>query len=264
MRTLALCFAVAVAALAIAPSAFADGPIYVTQGGAGVTSQNGAFHYVALPNGRGATLLVKVYTAGTEVYGSMTLPGLWGTALIGNGGEAGQGLSRDGRTLVLESTTGPLGSSSKFLVVDPTHWKVLRADHAAGLVHLRRALAGRVDDVPDPVHGVERPDPLQRARVRPAHEPAAARQGRRSGRGREREGDGRLCHDPDDERQRPLGVHALPEAVRHAVHPRARHGPRRGALHRSAGESAASTTSSSGSATATARSRCTGGAGVPG
>ncbi len=125
MRTLVLCFAVAVAALAIAPSALADGPIYVTQGGAGVTSKNGAFHYVALPNGTGATLLAKVYTAGIEVYGSMTLPGSWGTALIGNGGEAGQGLSRDGRTLVLESTTGPLGPSSKFLVLDPTHWKVL-------------------------------------------------------------------------------------------------------------------------------------------
>jgi hypothetical protein len=132
MRTLVLCFAVAVAALVIAPSAFADGPIYVTQGGAGVTSQNGAFHYVALPNGTGATLLVKVYTAGTEVYGTMTLPGSWGTALIGNGGEAGQGLSRDGRTLVLESTTGPLGSSSKFLVLDPTRWKVLKRITLAG------------------------------------------------------------------------------------------------------------------------------------
>jgi hypothetical protein len=126
MRRLSLCLAVAVTALAVAPSAFADGPIYVTQGGAGVTSQNGAFHYVALSNGTGATLLVKVYTAGTAVYGSMTLPGSWGTALIGNGGEAGQGLSRDGRTLVLESTSGPLGSSAKFLVVDPMHWKVLR------------------------------------------------------------------------------------------------------------------------------------------
>lgn len=126
MRRLVLSLAVAVAALAVAPSAFADGPIYVTQAGAGVTSQNGAFHYVPIPNGKDATLLVKVYTAGTEVFGSMTLPGMWGTALIGNGGEAGQGLSRDGRTLVLESTTGPLGPSSKFLVLDPTHWKMLK------------------------------------------------------------------------------------------------------------------------------------------
>jgi hypothetical protein len=124
MLRVLLCLAVAAAALGVAPSAFADGPIYVSQGGAGVTSRNGAYHYVALPSGTGATLLVRVYTAGAEVYGSMALPGSWGTALIGNGDEAGQGLSRDGRTLVLESTTGPLGSSSRFLVVDPTRWKV--------------------------------------------------------------------------------------------------------------------------------------------
>lgn len=126
MHRLVLCFAVAVAALAVAPSAFADGPIYVTQGGGGVTSQNGAFHYIAIPNGTGGTLLLKAYTAGTQVYGSMTLPGSWGTALIGNGAASGQGLSRDGRTLVLESTGGPLSSPAKFLLVDPTHWKVLK------------------------------------------------------------------------------------------------------------------------------------------
>jgi hypothetical protein len=87
MRRLVLCFAVAIAALAVAPAALADGPIYVTQGGGGVTSANGAFHYVAIPNGKGATQLLKVYTAGTEVYGSMTLPGSWGSALIGNGAQ---------------------------------------------------------------------------------------------------------------------------------------------------------------------------------
>jgi hypothetical protein len=91
-----------------------------------VTSQDGAFHYIAIPNGTGGTLLLNAYTAGTEVYGSMTLPGSWGTALIGNGAQSGQGLSRDGRTLVLESTGGPLIRPAKFLVVDPTHWKVLR------------------------------------------------------------------------------------------------------------------------------------------
>jgi len=133
MRRVSLCLAVVVAAgLVLAPTALADGPIFVTQGGAGVTSHNGAYHYVALANGTGATLLVKVYTAGTAVYGSMTLPGSWGTALIGNGGQSGQGLSRDGRTLVLESTSAPLRSSSKFLVVNPTHWKVLKLITLAG------------------------------------------------------------------------------------------------------------------------------------
>src|SRR5579864_7417991 len=106
MARLVLSIAVAVAALAVAPSAFADGPIYVTQSGGGVTSQNGAYHYVAIPNGKGATQILKIYTAGTQVYGDMSLPGSWGTAVIGNGAASGQGLSRDGRTLVLESTAG--------------------------------------------------------------------------------------------------------------------------------------------------------------
>jgi LPXTG-motif cell wall-anchored protein len=126
MRRLALALAVAATALVAARAAFADGPIYVTDGGAGAASHNGAFHYVALPNGAGGTLLVEVRTAGAEVYNSMTLPGSWGTALIGSGSQSGQGLSRDGRTLVLESTSGPLVSPAKFLLVDPTHWKVLK------------------------------------------------------------------------------------------------------------------------------------------
>ena len=126
MRRLSLCVAAAVAALVFVPAAFGDGPIYVTQGGSGVASRDGGFRYVALPNGRGGTLLVKIYTADTEVYWSMAVPGAWGTALIGNGGRSGQGLSRDGRTLVLSSTAGPLRSPAEFLLVDPTHAKVLR------------------------------------------------------------------------------------------------------------------------------------------
>jgi hypothetical protein len=126
MRRLSLCLALALGAFVLAPAALADGPVYVNQGGSGVASRNGAFHYVALANGTGGTLLLKVYTAGPGVYESMAIPGSWGTALIGNGGEAGQGLSRDGRTLVLESMTGPLGASSRFLVVDPVHWKIGR------------------------------------------------------------------------------------------------------------------------------------------
>jgi hypothetical protein len=126
MRRLAFCLAVAVTALVAARAALADGPIYVSQGGGGVASRDGAFHYVAVPNGAGGTLLVKIYTAGTEVYDSMTLPGSWGTALIGSGGETGQGLSRDGHTLVLESTSGPLVSPAKLLLVNPTRSKVLK------------------------------------------------------------------------------------------------------------------------------------------
>lgn len=126
MRRLSLCLVAAVAALVFVPAALADGPVFVTQGGSGVASQNGGLHYVAVPNGTGGTLLEKIYAAHSEVYWWMSLPGSWGTATIGNGTVAGQGLSRDGRTLVLASMSGPLSPRSRFLVVDPKRAKVLR------------------------------------------------------------------------------------------------------------------------------------------
>jgi hypothetical protein len=58
MRRLALCLAAAVAALVFVPTAFADGgPFLVTQGGQGVATRDGAFHYVAVPDRAHSTLL---------------------------------------------------------------------------------------------------------------------------------------------------------------------------------------------------------------
>jgi len=125
MRGFSLCLAVA-AALVVAPAAFADGPLLVSQGGAGVANRDGAFHYVAVPNGTSGTLLEKIDVAHGQVYWWMRLPGSWGTPTIGNGALTGQGLSRNGRTLVLASLSGPFASVSKFLVVDPRRMKVLR------------------------------------------------------------------------------------------------------------------------------------------
>jgi hypothetical protein len=125
MRGLSLCLAVA-AALVLAPAAFADGPLLVSQGGAGVASRDGAFHYVAVPNGTSGTLLEKIEVAHGQVDWWMRLPGSWGTPAIGNGALTGQGLSRDGRTLVLASPSGPFASVSRFIVVDPRRMKILR------------------------------------------------------------------------------------------------------------------------------------------
>ena len=230
-----------------------------------MTSQNGAFHYVALPNGKEATLLVKVYTAGTEVYGSMTLPGSWGTALIGNGGEAGQGLSRDGRTLVLESTTGPLGPSSKFLVLDPTRWKVprggsrcrarspsMRCRRTRRRMYLIQYTASN-----DLTNYIVREYDLRTNRLLPGKIAARDEDGEEKAMAgyamtRTTSAGGRWVYTLY---QKPSGkpfIHALDTVAR------------RRPLHRPAGESAASTTSCSRCATATARLRCTGGAGVPG
>ena len=125
MRRLSLCLAVAVAALVSAPAALASGPSFVTEGGAGVASHNGAFHYVAVSDGNGATLLEKV--AGGQVNYWVRLKGSWGTPTLGVGAGSGQGLSHDGRTLVLASTPGPpYASPSRFLLVDLHRMRVIR------------------------------------------------------------------------------------------------------------------------------------------
>jgi hypothetical protein len=126
MRRLSVCVAVVVAALVAANAAAADGPLLVSQGGAGVTSHDGTFRYVTLPNGTSGTLIEKIDVAHARVFWWMRLPGSWGTPTIGNGGLTGQGLSRDGRTLVLAALSGPFVSPSKFFVVDPRRMKILR------------------------------------------------------------------------------------------------------------------------------------------
>ncbi|HEU5244978.1 MAG TPA: hypothetical protein VFU33_11305 [Gaiellaceae bacterium] len=127
MRRLLLCVAVAAGALVAAPSVLADGPSFVTQGGAGVASRGGAIHWVAVsdgPRGRSATLLEKV--SGGQVDYWIRLEGSWGTPTIGSGLQSGQGLSRDGHTLVLSSTGQPFSTPSRFLVVDLKRGRVVR------------------------------------------------------------------------------------------------------------------------------------------
>ena len=126
MRRLLLCLAVAAGALVLAPAALADGPLFVTQGGAGVASRNGAFHYVAVPDGTRGALLEKIEVAHGQVYSWLRLDGSWGNPALGAGGTIGEGLSYDGRTLVLASTAGPYGSPSRFVVVDTRLMRVVR------------------------------------------------------------------------------------------------------------------------------------------
>jgi hypothetical protein len=127
MRRLVLCLAVALGALVAAPAALADGgPFLVTQGGAGVANHDGRFHYVAVSDGPGSTILEKVQVAGGRVNSWTPLKGSWGTPIVGSVVQLGQGLSRDGRTLVLASTTGPGASSSRFLVVETRRMRPLR------------------------------------------------------------------------------------------------------------------------------------------
>lgn len=123
-----LSFSLAVVALVLAPAALADGPPpVVTQGGTGVASHtNAGIHYVAVSDRTGGTLLeaVDARSGGVSWWGG--LKGSWGIPTVGFSDPVGQGLSQNGRTLVLGSTDGPYASPSKFLVVDPTRMRALR------------------------------------------------------------------------------------------------------------------------------------------
>src|SRR5262249_10717197 len=137
MRRLSLSFALAALVVVVAPAALADGPPpFVIQGGTGVAAPgHGGIHYVAvsvqgrpyaaLPPQTGGTLLEAV-NASDGISWWASVKGAWGIPTIGSSDGVGYGLSRDGRTLVLESTAGPYASPSKFLLMDPTRMKVLR------------------------------------------------------------------------------------------------------------------------------------------
>jgi hypothetical protein len=127
MRRLSLCLAVAVAALVAAPVALADGPLYTIQGGVGVASHaHPSLHYVAVADGVGGTLLERIDVAHGRVFSWIRLDGSWGIPTIGNGYQTGQGLSRDGRTLVLSSIGGPFTTPTKFLVVNTSRMRAVR------------------------------------------------------------------------------------------------------------------------------------------
>jgi hypothetical protein len=111
--------ALVVAALLVAPSARADGPLFATVGDPGVVTRDGTTRYVAVPAGN-ATAVARIRTRGGHVDGWATVPGLWGTASVGYGPSTdGQGLSHDGRTLVLAHTGVPMTGSTTFVVLNP-------------------------------------------------------------------------------------------------------------------------------------------------
>ena len=122
MRRLSLCLAVAAATLVAVPAALADGPMFVTQDGAGVA--HGSLRYVAVntTSGRG-TDLVEVSARDHSVGPALRIPGDWGLPYTAAGAE---GLSHDGRTLVLGSAGVGLSSPSRFLIVDPRRMRVAR------------------------------------------------------------------------------------------------------------------------------------------
>jgi LPXTG-motif cell wall-anchored protein len=123
MRKLLLSLgAAALIALVSARVAAADGPMFVTQDGGGVV--RGSLRYVAVNTVRGQdTDLVEVSGRDHSVGPALRLRGAWGLPYTPAGAE---GLSHDGRTLVLGRAGVGVSSPSRFLVVDPRQMQVVR------------------------------------------------------------------------------------------------------------------------------------------
>jgi hypothetical protein len=122
MRRLSFCLAGLAGAVFMAPSAFADGPLFVTTGGSGVVHGTTRYFPVDDPTSGDTELLAISTEDGTE-RGQLGLVGQWGLPYTASGSE---GLSRDGRTLVLADNERGFSSPSGFLVVDPRRMHVLR------------------------------------------------------------------------------------------------------------------------------------------
>ncbi len=111
---------IALAAFAAAPAASAAGgpPQYAMQGGAGVSTLDGKMHFVAIPAG-GTTLIESIGSDGS-VWNFPSFKGSWGIPMITYRDPAG--LSRDGRTLVVQTLAS--GSPTSFLVLNTRTMRV--------------------------------------------------------------------------------------------------------------------------------------------
>lgn len=115
-RMTRLALLLALAALGAAPAALGDGgPMYSMQGGAGIVGAHG-LRFVAVPTASGDTTLLEIATD-RSVWSWSALTGSFGIPMV-TYRDAG-GLSRDGRTLFLQSTTyGGTSDNTTFVVVD--------------------------------------------------------------------------------------------------------------------------------------------------
>lgn len=112
-RRLGSCLVVLVA-LAVVPTASAafPGP-YGLQGGPGVLSKDGTLSFTAAKSGSG-TVVRAISMKDDGIVLSRTFEGEWGVPTI-QSGKPGEGLSRDGKTFVLENVG--FGDTSRFMIV---------------------------------------------------------------------------------------------------------------------------------------------------
>jgi len=112
----------AFAFLAFACVALADGQTqYVTQGGLGVTAPDGKTRYVAVV-ARNGTVIERIRVANGAVVSWTGLSGFWGIPAPIPTASGGEGLTRDGKRLII-ATTG--SDSTQFAVLGARFLRVL-------------------------------------------------------------------------------------------------------------------------------------------
>jgi hypothetical protein len=109
------------AALLLPSAALAAGPSYVAQGGLGVLSRDGKHRYVAVSTGAG-TAIERVAVHGGAVSGWATLDGEWGIPQPTMSPGRLEGLTRDGKQLVVGAVG--VGRPTSFAVISTRDMRV--------------------------------------------------------------------------------------------------------------------------------------------
>jgi hypothetical protein len=112
----------AFAFLAPASAALAAGPSYVSEGGLGVLARDGKTRYVAVPTGNN-TAIERVRVHGGSVLTWADLDGTWGIPAPTYSATGGEGLSRDGKRLIVGGSFAR--SPSRFAVLDTRTMRVV-------------------------------------------------------------------------------------------------------------------------------------------
>jgi hypothetical protein len=122
-------------ALVLAPTALADGFMPAAdQNGAGVLALDGKSRYVAVGvAGAPRTFLTRISTQDGSVLTSVPLLGTWGTPQITYTGTPREGLSSDGKTLVLADISNVYPrTESRFMTLDPRTLRMRDAIYLKG------------------------------------------------------------------------------------------------------------------------------------
>ena len=171
-----------IAALAVlaflvsASAALGAGPSYVSLGGLGVLAPDGKTRYVAVA-GTSETAIERVRVSDGSVLTWTTLGGIWGIPAPTVSPTGGEGVTRDGKKVVVASAGG--GWPTRFAVLDARSHAHARHVRPRRQLRVRRDVTRRLDAVPRPARGSGERRPLRRARVRPGEPSPAAGPDRR-------------------------------------------------------------------------------------